>query len=116
MDKRTPVRTSDHESGSWSSPRRFPACTRMAARTSTIISSGGFTERTRDDRGAFYFESQVKRPFYVAGRADDPSKGVQDATIGFMREGCWYLDNGFKIGNADAIRYVRGRFQGWGLH
>ena len=74
----------------------------------------GFTERTRDDRGAFYFESHVKRPFYVAGRADDPSKGVQDAFIGFMREGCWYLDNQFKIGNADAIRYVRGRFQGWG--
>lgn len=74
----------------------------------------GFTERTRDDRGAFYFESHVKRPFYVNGRADDPSKGVQDATIGFMREGCWHLDSGFKIGEADAIRYVRGRFQGWG--
>ena len=74
----------------------------------------GFTERTRDDRGAFYFESHVKRPFYVNGRADDPSKGVQDAYIGFMREGCWTLDNRFKIGDADAIRYVRGRFQGWG--
>lgn len=74
----------------------------------------GFTERTRDDRGAFYFESHVKRPFYINGRADDPSKGVQDAYIGFMREGCWHLDNRFKIGEADAIRYVRGRFQGWG--
>jgi hypothetical protein len=74
----------------------------------------GFTERTREDRGAFYFESHVSRPFYVSGRADDPSKGVQDSFIGFMREGCWYLDNGFKIGDADAIRYVRGRFQGWG--
>ncbi len=74
----------------------------------------GFTERTRPDRGAFYFESHVKRPFYVSGRADDPSKGVADSHIGFMREGCWTLDSRFKIGNADAIRYVRGRFQGWG--
>ena len=35
-----------------------------------------------------------------------------------MREGCWYLDSRLKIpqsaGAADAIRYVRGRFQGWG--
>ena len=74
----------------------------------------GFTERTREDRGAFYFESHVKRPFYVSGRADDPSKGVVDSHIGFMREGCWHLDNRFKIRGADAIRYVRGRFQGWG--
>lgn len=78
----------------------------------------GFTERTRDDRGNFYFESHVNRPFYVSGKADDPSRGVQDSHIGFMREGCWYLDSRLKIpqsdGDADAIRYVRGRFQGWG--
>jgi hypothetical protein len=74
----------------------------------------GFTERTRDDRGNFYFESHVNRPFYISGKADDASQGVKDSHIGFMREGCWYLDNQFKVGGADAIRYVRGRFQGWG--
>lgn len=78
----------------------------------------GFTERTRDDRGNFYFESHVNRPFYISGQADDPSRGVRDSHIGFMREGCWYLDHQFKIpqadGHAAAIRYVRGRFQGWG--
>jgi hypothetical protein len=74
----------------------------------------GFTERTREDRGNFYFESNVNRPFYLSGRADDPSQGVQSSHIGFMREGCWYLDKNFKIRGADAIRYVRGRFQGWG--
>jgi hypothetical protein len=74
----------------------------------------GFTERTRVDRGNFYFESHVNRPFYVSGHADDPSQGVEDSHIGFMREGCWYLDNRFKIRGSDAIRYVRGRFQGWG--
>jgi hypothetical protein len=78
----------------------------------------GFTERTLDDRGNFYFESHVQRPFYVSGKADDPSAGVKDSYIGFMREGCWYLDSNFKIpqtdGDAHAIRYVRGRFQGWG--
>jgi hypothetical protein len=74
----------------------------------------GFTERTRPDRGNFFFESHVKRPFYMSGKTDDESQGVHDSYIGFMRSGCWYLDNGFKIGDADAIRYVRGRFQGWG--
>jgi hypothetical protein len=74
----------------------------------------GFTERTREDRGNFYFESHVNRPFYISGRADDLSQGVKDSFIGFMREGCWYLDNRFKVHGADAIRYVRGRFQGWG--
>jgi hypothetical protein len=74
----------------------------------------GFTERTREDRGNFYFESHVNRPFYISGRADDHSQGVKDSFIGFMREGCWYLDNKFKVHGADAIRYVRGRFQGWG--
>ena len=74
----------------------------------------GFTERTRSDRGNFYFESSVQRPFFVSGRADDASQGVQDAPIGFMRSGCWHLEPRFRIGDAEAIRYVRGRFQGWG--
>jgi hypothetical protein len=74
----------------------------------------GFTDRTRADRGSFFFESHVKRPFYVSGHADDTSEGVREAHIGFMREGCWHLEPRFKIGEADAIRYVRGRFQGWG--
>jgi hypothetical protein len=74
----------------------------------------GFTERTRADRGAFCFESAVRRPVYLSGRADDPSEGTRDAVIGFTREGCWYLDDRFPIRGAPAIRYVRGRFQGWG--
>jgi hypothetical protein len=74
----------------------------------------GFTERTRDDRGNFYFESHVPRPFFVSGHADDISMGVADSHIGFMREGCWHLENRFQIKGSPAIRYVRGRFQGWG--
>lgn len=74
----------------------------------------GFTERTRPERGNFFFESHVNRPFFMSGRANDPSQGKVDSHIGFMREGCWYLDNRFKIRGVDAIRYVRGRFQGWG--
>jgi hypothetical protein len=74
----------------------------------------GFTERTRDDRGNFYFESHVNRPFYISGKADDTSRGVKDSFIGFMREGCWYLDHNFSVRGGSAIRYVRGRFQGWG--
>ncbi len=75
----------------------------------------GFTDRTRVDRGSFFFESHVARPFYVSGRADDRSEGVVDSHIGFMRQGCWFLDPRFTVrGGAPAIRYVRGRFQGWG--
>ena len=74
----------------------------------------GFTERTRPDRGNFYFESAVQRPYFLSGRADDGSKGVEDVTISFMRSGCWYLEPKFKIHGEPAIRYVRGRFQGWG--
>ena len=74
----------------------------------------GFTERTGEDKGNFYFESHVNRPFYMSGKADDTSQGVRDGQIGFMREGCWTLDPSFKVRGADAIRYVRGRFQGWG--
>lgn len=74
----------------------------------------GFTERTQADRGNFYFESSVPRPYFVSGRADDASQGVEDVTISFMRSGCWYLEPRFKIRGHDAIRYVRGKFQGWG--
>jgi hypothetical protein len=74
----------------------------------------GLTERTRPDRGNFYFESAVPRSYFVSGRADDASKGVEDVTISFMRSGCWYLEPRFQIRGQPAIRYVRGRFQGWG--
>jgi hypothetical protein len=74
----------------------------------------GFTERNRADRGNFFFESCVARPFFKSGRADDPAQGVSDAQIGFVRQGCWYLDDRFIVKGAPAIRYVRGRFQGWG--
>jgi hypothetical protein len=75
----------------------------------------GFTDRSRSDRGNFFFESLVKRPFYHSGRADDASAGVSEARIGFFRFGTWYLDDRFRIRDeAAAIRYVRGRFQGWG--
>jgi hypothetical protein len=74
----------------------------------------GFTDRSRADRGNFYFESSVRRPFFHSGHADDPSNGVHEATIGFSRQGTWYLDEAFPVHDAPAIRYVRGRFQGWG--
>jgi hypothetical protein len=46
----------------------------------------------------------------------DRSEGVIDSHIGFMRQGCWFLEPRFTIrGEAPAIRYVRGRFQGWGF-
>jgi hypothetical protein len=74
----------------------------------------GFTDRSHPDRGSFYFESSVRRPFFHSGHADDPSAGVHETTIGFSRQGTWYLDNAFVVRDAPAIRYVRGRFQGWG--
>jgi hypothetical protein len=74
----------------------------------------GFTERTREDRGAFFFESRVPRPFFLSGRADDASKGIKEAVVEFMRSGCWYLDSRLPVRGAHAIRYVRGSFQGWG--
>jgi hypothetical protein len=74
----------------------------------------GFTDRTRRDRGNFFFESLVPRPFFKSGHADDPSDGVRHANIGFARHGTWYLDPTFQVRDASAIRYVRGRFQGWG--
>jgi len=74
----------------------------------------GFTDRTRSDRGNFYFESQVPRTFFKSGRADDPSMGTHETRIGFSRFGNWHLDPNLKVRGEDAIRYVRGRFQGWG--
>lgn len=74
----------------------------------------GFTDRTRRDRGNFFFESLVPRVFFRSGRADDPSEGVHQANIGFARYGTWHLDPSYQIRDEAAIRYVRGRFQGWG--
>jgi hypothetical protein len=74
----------------------------------------GFTERTRRDRGNFFFESLVPRTFFKSGRADDPSEGTRQAQIGFARYGTWHLEPAFQIHGEPAIRYVRGRFQGWG--
>ncbi|NYT95304.1 HEAT repeat domain-containing protein [Salinispora sp. H7-4] len=74
----------------------------------------GFTDRTRRDRGNFFFESLVPRTFFKSGHADDPSEGTRQANIGFARYGTWHLDPKFQIHDEAAIRYVRGRFQGWG--
>ncbi|MFI2710745.1 HEAT repeat domain-containing protein [Micromonospora sp. NPDC018662] len=74
----------------------------------------GFTDRTRRDRGNFFFESLVPRTFFKSGHADDPSEGTRQANIGFARYGTWHLDPQFQIHDEAAIRYVRGRFQGWG--
>jgi hypothetical protein len=74
----------------------------------------GFTDRTRRDRGNFFFESLVPRTFFKSGHADDPSEGISKANIGFARSGTWHLDPSFQVRDAAAIRYVRGRFQGWG--
>lgn len=74
----------------------------------------GFTERTHPERGNFFFESNVRRPFYMSGITDDESEGTLETHIGFVRQGCWYLDNSIQIRKHAAIRYVRGRFQGWG--
>ncbi|MEU3654401.1 HEAT repeat domain-containing protein [Streptomyces sp. NPDC032161] len=74
----------------------------------------GFTDRSRRDRGNFFFESLVPRPFFKSGRADDPSAGVREADIGFARYGTWHLEPKFQVHGEAAIRYVRGRFQGWG--
>lgn len=74
----------------------------------------GFTDRTHRDRGNFFFESLVPRTFFKSGHADDPSHGTRQAQIGFVRYGTWFLDPKFQIHGEPAIRYVRGRFQGWG--
>jgi hypothetical protein len=74
----------------------------------------GFTERARRDRGNFFFESLVPRTFFKSGHADDPSNGTRQTQIGFARHGTWYLEPAFQVHGEPAIRYVRGRFQGWG--
>jgi len=74
----------------------------------------GFTDRTKRDRGNFFFESLVPRTFFKSGQADDPSAGTTQANIGFARYGTWHLDPKFQVHDEAAIRYVRGRFQGWG--
>lgn len=74
----------------------------------------GFTERNRPDRGSFHFEAQVPRTFFRSGRADDPSQGVRETRVGFARAGRWHLEPRFQVHGQPAIRYVRGRFQGWG--
>jgi hypothetical protein len=74
----------------------------------------GFTDRTRRDRGNFFFESLVPRTFFKSGRADDPSEGTRAASIGFARYGTWFTEPTFRVRDDQAIRYVRGRFQGWG--
>jgi hypothetical protein len=75
----------------------------------------GFTDRSSSERGNFFFESHVKRPFFLSGKADDESAGVRDANIGFIRHGTWFLDPSIRVRGESAIRYVRGRFQGWGF-
>jgi hypothetical protein len=74
----------------------------------------GFTERTRPDRGNFYFEANTPRPFYLSGRAVDMSEGViENVPIPFAREGQWFLNDNLTIDGVPAIEYVRGLFQGW---
>lgn len=73
----------------------------------------GFTERTHADRANFYFESNVKRHFFMSGQIGDPEDGVLESQIGFTRRGRWYLDPNMRIKDEAAIRYVRGRFHGW---
>ncbi|HEX5876653.1 MAG TPA: hypothetical protein VFY60_18550 [Pyrinomonadaceae bacterium] len=74
----------------------------------------GFTERTQQNSGNFYFETQTTRPFYLSGKADDVSEGViNNVVIPFGREGQWFLNPNVQIDGKNAIEYVRGLFQGW---
>lgn len=74
----------------------------------------GFTERSNALQGNFYFEAHTPRPFYLSGKADDPSEGVvENVTVPFAREGQWFLNDKMPIKGKPAIEYVRGRFQGW---
>ena len=58
----------------------------------------------------------MQRPFYISGRADDPlAGGARQANIGFMRAGLLApRTDASRSRETPAIRYVRGRFQGWG--
>jgi len=74
----------------------------------------GFTDRTVRDRGDFLFQAEVKRPFYLSGKADDYSQGViDDVLISFEREGQWFLNENIEVRGKPAIEYVRGLFKGW---
>jgi hypothetical protein len=74
----------------------------------------GFTGRSSETSGKFYFEASANRPFYKSGRADDTSQGViENVPIPFAREGEWYLNKHLTIKENYAIEYVRGLFQGW---
>lgn len=74
----------------------------------------GFTERCSELSGRFYFETNVKRPFFKSGRADDVSEGViENVTVPFAREGEWFLNGGVTVKDVHPIEYVRGLFQGW---
>lgn len=76
----------------------------------------GFTERTTETTGNFYFETHTKRPFFLSGKADDTSEGVVDEiTIPFAREGQWFLNPNIAVNGVHPIEYVRGLFQGWGF-
>jgi hypothetical protein len=74
----------------------------------------GFTERSEDLTGKFYFETHSPRPFFKSGRADDASEGVvENVTVPFAREGEWFLNGHLDIAGQHPIEYVRGQFQGW---
>lgn len=74
----------------------------------------GFTERVDPLSGNFYFEAHTQRPFYLSGKADDPSEGViENVTIPFAREGQWFVNENLPLKGDYAIEYVRGLFQGW---
>lgn len=74
----------------------------------------GFTDRTSEHSGKFYFEANASRPFYKSGRADDPSEGViENVPIPFAREGEWFTSKHLALKGQEAIEYVRGVFQGW---
>lgn len=74
----------------------------------------GFTERTAQNTGSFYFETHSPRPFYLSGKADDVSEGlIERVAIPFAREGQWYLNPSLPLKGNHAIEYVRGLFQGW---
>lgn len=74
----------------------------------------GFTELTNPLQGNFYFETQTQRPFFMSGRANDPSEGVvESVTVPFAREGQWFLNKDIEVNGRKAIEYVRGLFRGW---
>jgi len=74
----------------------------------------GFTELSSPLRGNFYFETVTQRPFFLSGKANDPSEGVvPGVNVPFARQGQWFLNNDIEVNGRKAIEYVRGMFQGW---